>query len=178
MPHPRESGFNPTRRSFYSLEQTRSLRSRLIVGTPSSLNAYYYEREGAHTEQLELKQLNKTKSIHRKKQKQKETNKKEREDHILLSACSCANPSSDSPTRERTSSSSSSLTFLGAVIVRTPSEERLEVILNTSCDGGKTYLRTKCLLTNPCSSCLSSCLASTITWFPTVFTVISSGENC
>lgn len=101
---------------------------------------------------------------------------KKKRDHFpnVYRAASGESFARDSPP----SSSLHLFTFLGAVIVKTPSEDRLEVMLITSWDGGKTYLRMNCRLTNPCSSCLSSCFASTITLLPTVFTVISSGENC
>lgn len=158
---------------FYSLEQTRSLKSN-ESSAPSYQNEYSTTRTYGTLELRTKNKQNQYRTGNKRKKEHKKARKKTDHFPSIYRAASGESFARDSPP----SSSLHLFTFLGAVIVKTPSEDRLEVMLITSWDGGKTYLRMNCRLTNPCSSCLSSCFASTITLLPTVFTVISSGENC
>ncbi|KAH1018780.1 hypothetical protein HUJ05_006482 [Dendroctonus ponderosae] len=51
--------------------------------------------------------------------------------------------------------------FFGAEMLRTPSLDKADFNFLKSQSSGSLYRRTKCLETNPCSSCFSSCLPST-----------------
>lgn len=71
------------------------------------------------------------------------------------------------------------LSAFGAVIVNTPSEDKLEDTLPMSCPFGSKYFLTKCLEMKPCSSGFSSCFPSTTMVFsPAALTLISLGANC